>query len=194
MDWTIKNITDERGLDDAIAFAARFFPDYGKGQRGLWSKRLAAHPELLLYAEIDGEIAAAVFGYEDDNGNITIEPVATDAPYRKLGIARALLAELERRAKSAGYDLLALGAVREAEGFYISCGFTPFLFVQDSFPVTLDDLRGVNPGFPEAWTYDDGTDVRLMLRTNGINRALQGIYDAAFPTCSTQTVFTKSIL
>lgn len=88
---------------------------------------------------------------------------------------------------------LILGAVEDAEGFYIKCGFSPFLFVQTKPPYTLADLQALNLRYPEVWSYDDGTDIRVMLDTRGIDRELQRSYEAAFPGCSTQTVFIKRI-
>ena len=69
-----------------------------------------AHPELILYAETDGNIIGITPSFLEENGNITVGIVAVDEKYRKQGIAKALLSEVERRAWHFGAKLIALGS------------------------------------------------------------------------------------
>jgi GNAT superfamily N-acetyltransferase len=198
LQYDIKHVTGESDLDRIIAFAEGIFKvgggfDSSNYSKDAWMARIEAYAEFILYAESDGEVVGIAFGHVDENNNITVGPVASDERYRHCGIASSLLAELEKRVLAKGYHLLALGALEPAEGFYLKCGYTPFLLVQASHPLSLADLRSLNDRYDEAWSYDDGTDIRLCILTKGIDRELQHKYDAAFPGCSTQTMFTKYI-
>jgi len=198
MDFIIKHITTEKELDVVLAFEKRMFANSqhintGEYSREKWVERMKDYSDLLLYAEANGEVSAMVFGRIETNGGVTVGPVASDPQYRKRGMARALMQEIEKRAHIRGIHLLTLGAVESAEGFYLKCGYIPLLFIQTKPPHTLEALRVFNTKYHEAWSYDDGADIRLMLATNGIDRELQHKYDKAFPGCSTQTVFTKNI-
>lgn len=199
MDFVICNVTDEEELDAVLAFERRIFGGAafartGEYAREKWVERLAEGRDLLLYVRTGGEISAMAFARIGADGNMTAGPVATDARYRRKGLGRALLDELERRARARGVHMLTLGAVESAEDFYLKCGYAPLLFVQTKPPHTLEALRALSAGCREAWSFDDGADIRLMLITDGIDRNLQHRYDEAFPGCSTQTVFVKGII
>jgi GNAT superfamily N-acetyltransferase len=166
-------------------------PDYSETA---WFRRLTQLPELLLYAEAGGEVVGLAFGRCDTGSDgITVGPVAVAPLHRGAEIGRKLLSELEHRAAKLGFHHLGLGAREEAEGFYLKCGYTPFLFIQARKPVTLNELRAINTKYDEVWSYEDDTDVRLMLMTPIIDKNLQHIYDSAFPGCSTQTTFDKRV-
>ncbi|MGE5579260.1 MAG: GNAT family N-acetyltransferase [Bacillota bacterium] len=198
MGYAIKNVITEQELDRALAFERSIFGDsqhmkLAEYSKENWLRRMTSFSDLMLYAEANGEVVAIAFGRVEAGGNITVGPVATAPGFRKQGLASEMLALLETRARERGVCNLTLGAVQGAEGFYIKCGYTPFLFVQTKPPHTLDALRALNTKYREVWNYDNGTDIRLMIETNRIDRELQHAYDAAFPGCSTQTVFMKSI-
>lgn len=198
MEYRIKNVTTEKELDKALAFYRQMFADlqhmetleYSKNK---WLECMKSYSDLMLFAEADGEVVGIVFGRIEANGNVTIEPVATAPDFRKQGLAREMMFLLEISALANGVHTLALGAVQSAEGFYIKCGFTPFLFIQTTPPHSLEAMQALNTKYREVWSYDDGIDIRLMLETGGIDRELQHAYDMAFPGCSTQTVFIKII-
>jgi ribosomal protein S18 acetylase RimI-like enzyme len=154
---------------------------------------MAEYSEFMLYAEIEGRIVSTVFGFVESNDSITVSMVATDENYRHNRIASSLLAELESRLLTRGHHLLVLGSVESAEGFYLKCGYNPYLFIQTHPPLTLDDLRSINDTFDEAFSYDDGIDIRLCLNTDGIDKELQHKYDNTFSNCYTNTLFMKRI-
>ena len=196
--YDIKHVTDESDLDRALSFAKVTFKDSGTLYRPVFSKEywLAHMPNsasFMLYAEQENEIVGVVFGYVESNNSITVGMVASGERYQHYGIASSLLAELEKRVKARGHHFIVLGALESAEGFYLKCGYIPNLFVQAKLPLTLEKLRSLNDRYDEAWSYNDGTDIRLCIRTKGIDRELQYKYDKAFPECSTQTLFTKYI-
>jgi GNAT superfamily N-acetyltransferase len=195
MNWEIRMADTPAAFEAAYTFCERFFPglDADAYAREKWLKRMIAASDLMPYAVSGGAVVGVVFGRVEDSGEVTVGPVAVDPAFQKCGLGRALLAELEARAARRGIRLLALGAAESAEGFYLKCGYTPYLFIQTKPPRTLAELRALNPGYPEARTCDDGMDVRLMLATGGIDKALQRAYDAAFHDCATQTVFMKEL-
>jgi len=195
MDWEIRTVNTPAELEAAYAFCERFFPDLDVDAyaRDKWIARMQTARDLMPYASSGGAVAGVVFGRLEENGSVTVGPVAVDPAFRRRGLGRALLSELESGAARRGVAVLTLGAVESAEGFYLKCGYTPLLFIQGKPPRTLAELRALNPGCPEAWSFDDGADVRLMLATDGIDKPLQRAYDAAFPDCATQTVFKKEL-
>lgn len=100
------------GPDDAPIDAAEFAPPRG----------------LFLLATIDGD-PAGCGGWRDlGDGRAEIKRMFTVAAFRNRGVARALLAELERTAAAAGIGdmVLETGAVQpEAIALYRSTGYDP---------------------------------------------------------------------
>lgn len=195
MDWEIRTVDTPAELEAAYAFCERFFPDLDADAyaRDRWIERMKTARDLMPFALSGGAVVGVTFGRLEESGEVTVGPVAVDPAFQRRGLGRALLSDLESRAARRGVAVLALGAVESAEGFYLRCGYTPHLFIQAKPPRTLTELRALNPGYPEARVFDDGADIRLMLATGGIDKVLQRAYDAAFPDCATQTVFTKEL-
>jgi len=196
--YDIKNVTSETDLDRVLSFARVIFKDSGRlhiptFSKEFWLTRMPDDADFMLYAQHEDEIVGVVFGYVEKNSSITIAPVASDEWYWHRGIASSLLAELEKRVLARGHHFIVIGALEAAEGFYLKCGYTPHLFIQSRPPLTLENLRLLNDRYDEAWSYDDGTDIRLCIATKGIDRELQRKYDETFPDCSTQTLFTKYV-
>lgn len=193
--YDIKSIASEQELSRVLAWCDTIFPGTSTEARPPWIDYYNRCPELLLYAEQDRRVIGLVFGLAKPNNTcITVAPVAVDASCRRRGVGSALITEVENRARKLGYEAAALGAVREAETFYLRCGYQPHLFIQAQPPVTMADLQALNKQYPvlSAIEAEDGW-LRLMLVTPTIDRALQGEYDKRFPGCSTQTVFIKKL-
>jgi GNAT superfamily N-acetyltransferase len=131
MNYTIKNITTELELDDAIKFAITIFGEYPCViNREKYIDYIMKNGDLLIYAESNGETVGIVFGFFEDNGNLTVGPVAVDARLRNHGVAREMMTLLEERVKVHGVHLIALGSVQTAEGFYKKLGYTGSLLIQ----------------------------------------------------------------
>jgi ribosomal protein S18 acetylase RimI-like enzyme len=62
---------------------------------------LAMSPDLLLVAEVGGRLVGTVLGGWD-GWRAQIARLATDPAFRRAGVARALVAEIERRLKARG--------------------------------------------------------------------------------------------
>ena len=195
--FELHTVASAEELERVLVFCDGIFADRPGRYSGdsQWLNYFQQQPELFVYAEYNERVIGCVFGLVKPDQNITIAPVAVDAQFRRQGIARALLTEVENRARQLQYTLVALGAVREAEPFYLSCGYQPHLFIQAGPPTTLAELQALNTQYAVAWATDQEADgwIRLMLVTPTIDRQLQAEYDARFPGCSTQTVFTKRL-
>jgi GNAT superfamily N-acetyltransferase len=100
------------GPDDAPIDAAEFAPPEG----------------LFLLATIDGEAAGCGGWRALGDGRAEIKRMFTVDRFRNRGVARAVLAELERTAAAAGIGQLVLetGIVQpEAIALYVSAGYGP---------------------------------------------------------------------
>jgi ribosomal protein S18 acetylase RimI-like enzyme len=145
--YEITSITSEEELGRVLSWCDSIFPGISREPHHQWLENFRSVPELFVYARQGEQIIGCVFGLAKPDNNITIAPVAVDAECRRQGIATALLTEVENRARQLKYNLVALGAVREAEPLYLSCGYQPHLFVQAPAPITLDDLQALNPQY-----------------------------------------------
>ena len=136
MDYTIKHVTTEQELDNALLFAKKVFNnspalESSEYSRDSWLKRMKTHNDLMLYTESDSKIIGIVFGrYGGSGKSITVGPVAVDERFRKHGVARELMLLLETRALGHGIFHLGLGAAETAEGFYVKLGYTGTLLIQ----------------------------------------------------------------
>lgn len=198
MNYTIKHVATERELDATLAFDQKVFgipselcsPAYSREK---WLERMHTHGDLMLYAQSDGEVVGIVFGRMEDEGSITVGPVAVDERFRKLGIARKMMLLLERRALDHGVHHLALGAVESAEGFYEKLGYTGTLLIQ-SEKHSIDALLSLNTAYRVLGTnVYEGTVNQIYLELSAADRALQRQYENALPGCYTQMVFHKKI-
>jgi GNAT superfamily N-acetyltransferase len=159
-----------------------------------WTEQLHRNPHLLLYAQKNGEIVGAVWGWVGQDNGVTVGMVAVDEAHRRQGIGKRLMDELVCRVKAAGYRTMALGAAKEEEGFYRKCGFYPTLFLQ-SKKHSLAELRALNTGYQELWGLesDDNGWARLMLKTPVIDGKLAARYDDEIEDCVPQTVFVMNV-
>ena len=122
------------GRDDAPIDVAEFLPPKG----------------LFLLATVDG-VLAGCGGWRDlGDGRAEVKRMFTVAGFRNRGVARAVLAELERTAAAAGVEEIVLetGTVQpEAIALYASSGYEPI----DGFgyyagrPLSLAFVKRVAP-------------------------------------------------
>jgi N-acetylglutamate synthase len=88
-------------------------------------KKLERDPDLLLVAEIDGELVGTVMGGFDGRRGMMYH-LAVAERYRRMGIGIALVAALEQRLREKGcirYYLLVTENNHQAISFYESQGF-----------------------------------------------------------------------
>ena len=101
--------------------------------RAYWRERVApphsAGRRLVLIANLDGGIAGTaqldLDSMPSKRHHAEVSKVLVDPPFRRTGVARALMGEIERRAHAAGRWLLTLDTAGEAaEALYRSLGYT----------------------------------------------------------------------
>ncbi|RKT15924.1 acetyltransferase (GNAT) family protein [Streptomyces sp. 1114.5] len=99
------------------------------------------HGVLLLLLE-DGEPVAGGAYKRYDERTAEVKRVWTHSAHRRRGLARRVLAELERTAAAAGYTRFHLTTgprQPEARGLYLAAGYTP-LFDLTADPLTIGSL------------------------------------------------------
>lgn len=193
MNYDIKSANNHDELYAILDFAERIFGKHDEPDRTVWEERMKAHPELIIYAEANGKMIGITPSFLEDNGNVTVGIVAVDKNYRKQGIAKALMLEVENHAKLLGVHLIALGSVDTAEGFYQKIGYTGQLLIQ-SKKHTVEELLALNPGYPVAFTnVYQGKVNQLCLKLDAPDRELQRVYESTLDECYTQTMFWKKI-
>jgi GNAT superfamily N-acetyltransferase len=159
--------------------------------RAYYRAQAAQAPSLLVYAEDRAGVVGCILG-SVERDHILVGPTAVASAVRRRGIGAAMLRRLEVEARRLGQATLIAGALREAEGFYLRCGFRPHLFAQLGQAGQLERLKALNPGLPAAWEWQDDSSSRLMLVTGGVDHALQEAYQR-IPGCHTQYVFIKEL-
>jgi GNAT superfamily N-acetyltransferase len=190
----IDNVKNLDELEFVLQFVYTIFPELEDGgykyTRDFWAEMLGKLPELLLYAKDGDKICGSVFAW-DDNGGITVAHCSVDSAYRGKGVGKALMLEIENRAKALGYHGIALGSVESAEGFYEKLGYTGSLLIQ-SEEYSIDELKSLNDKYEVIYTnVYDGTVNQVCLRLPRPDREFQRKYEEAFPGCSTQMIFGK---
>ncbi|MFJ4187703.1 GNAT family N-acetyltransferase [Kitasatospora sp. NPDC089509] len=104
------------------------------------------HGVLLLLLE-DGEPVAGGAYKRYDDRTAEVKRMWTHSAHRRRGLARRVLAELERTAAAVGYRRIFLSTgprQPEARGLYLAAGYTP-LFDVTADPLTIGPLRFEKP-------------------------------------------------
>lgn len=99
------------------------------------------HGLLLLLLEDGGPVAGGAYKRYDEH-TAELKRMWTASAHRRRGLARRVLAELERAALAAGYRriFLTTGPLQpEARGLYLAAGYTP-LFDVTADPVAIGPL------------------------------------------------------
>ncbi|MCL5995793.1 MAG: GNAT family N-acetyltransferase [Chloroflexi bacterium] len=193
MNFTLKSVESEDELKQVYAFATAVLGlPTAKHTLAYYDEQLDIAPQLMVYALRQSLIVGCgLASIEADH--VLVGPVAVAESARRMGLGTALLAEIERQASALGQHTLILGALEEAENFYLHCGYQPHLFVQYPEPAYVSQLKALNQHYAVAWEAQEDGWSKLMLRTPKIDKALQASYERQFPNCATQTVFIKTI-
>jgi ribosomal protein S18 acetylase RimI-like enzyme len=190
----IKSVKNEMELDNVLDFVKKTFLKINIS----WSESFKNHDfyvekinsNLLLYMVDNGIIIASIFSYED-NKNITIGHICVDENYRKKGIGKIIMDDLEKRIKKLGYKLITLGSLEVAEGFYENIGFKGSLLIQSEIN-TIDELLLLRNDYEIAWTNIYNNKIyQVCLSLEKPDRELQKKYKEVYPNCNTQMIFQK---
>ena len=199
MNYTIKHVTTEQELDNALEFSRRIFGEHhaGLGSRESQKEGMLTNRErnndLLLFAECNGEVVGMAFSSIGENGNMTVDTVAVDERLQGHGVARKMMLMLEERAKAKGVSVIGLGAIQAAEGFYARLGYTGSLLIQ-SEKHSIEELLSLNTKYPVNYTrVHDGIINQVNLALTEPDRDLQRKYETTLPGCYTQMMFWKNI-
>ncbi|MFE0465052.1 GNAT family N-acetyltransferase [Kitasatospora sp. NPDC058965] len=135
------------GLDDPLTeplvreLTHEYVSRYGEGGRAEMTRypaaEFAAPHGLLLLLLQDGRPVAGGAYRRYDSRTAELKRMWTDSAHRRRGLARRVLAELERAAAAAGYRTVHLTTgprQPEARSLYLAAGYTPL------FDLTADPL------------------------------------------------------
>ena len=190
----IDNVRNADEVDSVWRLVCGIFPQLdgdGRYSRDFWIEKMREVPELLLYARDGSTICGSVFAWVT-NGGVTIGHCGVDRAYRGRGVGRALMIEVERRARDLGYHGITLGALEVAEGFYERLGYTGSLLIQ-SKEQSVDELKSLNESYDVIGTnVYEGTISQVWLRLPAVDRELQRKYEETFPGCQTQMTYGKT--
>lgn len=191
--FTVKTVQTLGKLQQAWFFAVPILDlPTGKHTLRYYTEQLAKTPSLLIVAERNGRTCGSVLASIEED-HVLVGPVAVAEDSRRMGIGSAMMREVEARAKDLDQDTLVLGAVEEAEPFYLSCGFQPNLFIQLPEPNLVERLESLNERYDVIWRAEQEGWSKLMLHTPEIDKGLQRRYEQEFPSCYAGYVFIKHI-
>ncbi len=100
--------------------------------------------ELVLLLAGGRPVAGGAYRRHDDPGTAEVKRMWTAAPYRRRGLGRQVLLELEARAAARGYTRMYLttGPLQpEAKTLYLTAGWTPLFDPAVPRPTDLSVLR-----------------------------------------------------
>jgi GNAT superfamily N-acetyltransferase len=193
VNFSIQTVKTDEQLQQVWSFAVPILDlPTGKHTLAYYTEHLAQTPTLLVYAvQAERVCGCCLASLEEDH--VLVGPVAVAEDMRRMGVGSVMLWEVEAQAKKLGQTTLILGAVEEAEPFYLRCGYQPNLFVQLPEESAVTRLGAINPGYEVVWQEERDGWTRIMLHTPRIDKGLQRQYEKVFPGCYTQAVFVKTI-
>ena len=96
---------------------------------GYVKKNYLTKPELFVGAYDNNKLIGIIFGYIKRD-NVLLGEMAIDENYRGIGLGSKLLDFFEKQAIRTGKNKITLGALDNAEKFYMKRGYKPILFLQ----------------------------------------------------------------
>ena len=200
----IKSVNDLSELNDVLSYANSLYPylSFKFGDEGndkysfrFWLEQWRKAPELLLYAEDDGQICGAILGWMDGQF-VTAAADGVSESFKSNGLHEAMFIELEKRAKALGCKGIALGIDEGAEELYAGMGYIGKTLIQ-SEKHSVDDLRRL------CEQYDNyeitGTNVfegnvnQIWVEASLLDRDLKKRFETDIGDCSVQVVAIKNI-
>lgn len=200
---TIENVKNITELNEVLEFANSIYPkpyiDFDGDNhysRNFWKKQLDKNPEMLLYTKDGDKICGVILGFSDDGRFVTVGGDGTTGEYKNKGIHEALFVEIEKRAKTFGYQGICLGIGEGEEEFYAKLGYIGKTLIQ-SEKHNIDTLQKFNE---QHKNYEiTGTSVyeghinQLWLNASLLDKELKKEYENELGDCWVQVIVSKNI-
>ena len=195
----VRPVASASELTEAIELAVATFPNlHDRTGRGpdYYPSRLGGEADLQVVAVAgDQVVGLALASLSADGAAAGVGEVAVAPDYRRRGVGRAMLAELEARAAARGLARLALGADEDVAGFYLSCGWEPRVQATISGPrrwAVLDRLRLQELVGHEIGAKEQDDVIRICVPVLGYDAALADRLSTV-DGCSAFVMFTKTL-
>ncbi|NYJ08423.1 GNAT family N-acetyltransferase [Petropleomorpha daqingensis] len=137
----------------ALEYDARYGDLFGGADQELTrypaDEFLPPHGELILLLQDGAPVAGGAYRRHPDPDTAEVKRMWTASAHRRRGLARRVLAELERRAADRGYTRMYLTTgprQPEAKALYLAAGWTPLFDPARPRPTDLESLRALPPG------------------------------------------------
>lgn len=126
-DHAIRAVQDVADLRRTFAAVAPLLSAQVDPEQDFRFDRLLTHfaddHTLMLVVEVNGQILGAALGYRSSPDTAKLQVLAVAPPFRRAGVGRRLIGELERRAQVIGCTSIVLGAEESARPFYTALGY-----------------------------------------------------------------------
>jgi GNAT superfamily N-acetyltransferase len=127
MKWQIKTIKDEETLKTVLDMCYGILSEQLREAKNYryedWQLRLQEGEGLLFFASCDGKVVSAALGRRENERSLILGFAVCEPEYKRQGITKSLVKQLEQRAKEKGCAYITLGADPHAYGFYEKCGY-----------------------------------------------------------------------
>lgn len=203
IDMAIENIQNIAELNDVLEFANLIYDkpyiDFEGDHhysRNFWKKQADKNPGLLLYAKDRDKICGILLGFSDDGKFVTVGGDGTTGEYKNKGIHEALFVEIEKRAKTFGYQGICLGIGEGEEEFYAKLGYIGKTLIQ-SEKHNIDTLQKFNEQHKNyevtgAGVYE-GYINQLWINASLLDKELKKNYENKLGDCRIQVIVSKNI-
>jgi len=151
------------------------------------------HPELLIGAYDDGELAGHCLGLPRAEGEVELAGIAVEQSHQRQGIGSALLSAFEEQARSLQFQRISLGSAGGyVDEFYIENGYTPHSVLvrldPDDVPQNYRDME-----YKIADERMDGCTKKLYVEVDGFDPAFVEEIRAAFDDSEAVYIMEKDL-
>lgn len=158
-----------------------------------WKERYLDNSNILLYAESDEKIVGLAFGRLSEENSVILGPVCVQKDFRKQGIAKQLIHNLEEKAKLDGRSYIHLGSVESAEHFYKELGYKGALLIQSELH-TIDEILTLKEEYDVLFTktYNE-TISQVCLQVEIDDKQFRGRVENSDLDCHVIMMFRKKL-
>ena len=191
LDYTIKKVSDENEVTQALALFRKILSDQSRPET--WVEHMATQSDFMWIAVSDNEVIGGAFGRAVDT-HLLVDKVAVEKRQRGRGIARQLVLLLEENARKRGLKIITIDSTDTGEVFYSKMGYSGCLIVQSEI-ISVEQLLSLNDRFPVRSTKaacGNGVN-QIVLDLPKPGGDLQKGYINTFPGCVTYLNYTKEL-